>query len=273
MKKIAFVGAGAMAEALVKGLITAELLPAEDIWLTNHANEERLHELHTAYGVTVTRDQTDLLKDADVIMLSMKPKDAEAALSSLKAAKLEPGQVIVSILAGIHTSFLESYLPFNQPVVRAMPNTSATILEAATAIAAGVHAGSEEMKIVSRLFKTVGEAVEVAEEDMDAVTAISGSGPAYLYYMMEALEEASSQVGLDENVGKQLLIQTFKGAAKMLEQSDLTPAQLRANITSAGGTTAAGISVLEEQDVKIAIQACVKAAADRSKEMGQAFNK
>jgi len=108
---------------------------------------------------------------------------------------------------------------------------------------------------------------------MDALTAISGSGPAYLYYMMEALEEASSQVGLDETVGKQLLIQTFKGAARMLEQSELTPAQLRENITSAGGTTAAGISVLEEQGVKAAIQACVKAAAARSKEMGQAFSK
>ncbi|MFP7477224.1 pyrroline-5-carboxylate reductase [Terribacillus saccharophilus] len=273
MNKIAFIGAGAMAEALVKGLIAAEQLPAKDIWLTNHANDERLQELHAAYGVTVTRDQTDLLKDADVIILSMKPKDAEAALTSLRAAKIEPGQIVLSILAGIHTSFLESYLPAHQPVVRAMPNTSATILEAATAIAAGVYAGNEEMKVVSRLFGTVGETVEVKEEDMDAVTAISGSGPAYLYYMMEALEEASSQVGLDETVSKQLLIQTFKGAAKMLEQSDLTPAQLRANITSAGGTTAAGISVLEEQGVKAAMRACVKAAADRSKEMGQAFSK
>lgn len=273
MKKIAFVGAGAMAEALVKGLIAAEHLPAKGIWLTNHANDARLQELHAAYGVTITRNQTALLKDADVIILSMKPKDAEVALTSLRAAKLEPGQIVVSILAGIHTSFLESYLPSNQPVVRAMPNTSATILEAATAIAAGVHAGSEDMKVVSSLFKTVGEAVEVEEEDMDAVTAISGSGPAYLYYMMEALEEASSQVGLDETVGKQLLIQTFKGAARMLEQSELTSAQLRANITSAGGTTAAGISVLEEQGVKAAVQACVKAAAARSKEMGQAFSK
>lgn len=272
MKKIAFVGAGAMAEALVKGLIAAEHLPAKGIWLTNHANDARLQELHAAYGVTITRNQTDLLKDADVIILSMKPKDAEAALSSLKAANLNSKQIVVSILAGIHTSFLESYLPSN-PVVRAMPNTSATILEAATAVAAGVHAGSEEMKVVSSLFNTVGETVEVEEEAMDAVTAISGSGPAYLYYMMEALEEASSQVGLDESVSKQLLIQTFKGAAKMLEQSELTPAQLRANITSAGGTTAAGISVLEEQGVKAAIQACVKAAAARSKEMGQAFSK
>lgn len=273
MKKIAFVGAGAMAEALVKGLIAAEQLPAEDIWLTNHANDARLQQLHAAYGVTVTRNQNDLLKDADVIILSMKPKDAEAALSSLKAANLESKQIVVSILAGIHTSFLESYLPSNQPVVRAMPNTSATILEAATAIAAGLHAGNGRMKVVSSLFKTVGKAVEVKEEDMDAVTAISGSGPAYLYYMMEALEEASSQIDLDATVGKQLLIQTFKGVAKMLEQSDLTPAQLRANITSAGGTTAAGISVLEEQGVKTAIQACVKAAAARSKEMGQAFTK
>ena len=273
MKKISFIGAGAMAEALVKGLIAAEQLPAEAIWLTNHANEGRLQELHTGYGVSVTRNRTDLLKDADVIILSMKPKDVEAAMLYLKEAKLKPGQIVVSVLAGIHTSFLEKYLPEGQPVVRVMPNTSATILEAATAVAAGVHADSHDMQAVISLFETVGTAVQVEEDEMDAVTAISGSGPAYLYYMMEALEEASTQVGLDESIGKQLLIQTFKGAAKMLEQSDLTPAQLRANITSAGGTTAAGIGVLDEQGVKAAIQACVQAAAARSKEMGQAFTK
>ncbi|MFP7493241.1 pyrroline-5-carboxylate reductase [Terribacillus saccharophilus] len=273
MKKIAFIGAGAMAESLVKGILTAEQLPAEAIWLTNHANDERLEEMHHAYGVSVTRNQTDLLIDADVILLSMKPKDAEAAMAYLKESNLKPDQIIVSMLAGIPTSFLEEHLPEGQPVVRVMPNTSATILEAATAIAAGVHAGNREMQVVHELFHTVGAVVQVKEEDMDGVTAISGSGPAYLYYLMEALEEAGKQVGLEESVGKQLLIQTFIGAAKMLEQSELTPAQLRANITSAGGTTAAGISVLEEQGVKAAIQACVQAAAARSKEMGQAYTK
>jgi pyrroline-5-carboxylate reductase len=273
MDKIAFIGAGAMTEAIVKGVIKAELLPAHHIWVTNHANEERLQRMHAAYGVMVTRNQDDLLQETDIIILSVKPKDAEQALRSLGNAQLRKQQIVVSLMAGITTAYVESFLPAGQPVVRVMPNTSATILEAATAIAAGTYTDAQQMQTVERLFGTVGSAVEVGEESMDAVTAISGSGPAYIYYLMEALEEASSQIGLDEEVGKQLLIQTFKGAAAMLEQSELSPAQLRANITSAGGTTAAGISVLEEQRVKAAVTACVQAAAARSKQMGQAYSK
>ncbi|WP_077305944.1 pyrroline-5-carboxylate reductase [Terribacillus halophilus] len=273
MDKIAFIGAGAMTEAIVKGVIKAELLPASHIWMTNHANEERLQRMHATYGVTVTRNQADLLKKTDIIILSVKPKDAEQALLSLGEAQLGKEQVVVSLMAGITTAYLESFLPAGQSVIRVMPNTSATILEAATAIAAGTHATKQQLQLVQQLFWTVGSAIEVGEESMDAVTAISGSGPAYIYYLMEALEEASFQVGLDEKIGKQLLIQTFKGAAAMMEQSELSPAQLRANITSAGGTTAAGISVLEEQNVKAAVTACVQAAAARSKEMGQAYSK
>ncbi|QXE01726.1 pyrroline-5-carboxylate reductase [Terribacillus sp. DMT04] len=273
MDKIAFIGAGAMTEAIVRGVIKAELLPASHIWVTNHANEERLQHMQAAYGVTVTRNQIDLLQETDIIILSVKPKDAEQALHSLGKAQLKKQQIVVSLMAGITSAYLESFLPVGQPVIRVMPNTSATILESATAIAAGTFTDKHQLQLVQQLFGTVGSAVEVGEESMDAVTAISGSGPAYIYYLMEALEEASLKVGLDEEVGKQLLIQTFKGAAAMLEQSDLSPAQLRANITSAGGTTAAGISVLEEQHVKAAVTACVQAAAARSKEMGQAYSK
>ncbi|SNZ02177.1 pyrroline-5-carboxylate reductase [Terribacillus aidingensis] len=273
MDKIAFIGAGAMTEAIVKGVIKAELLPAPHIWVTNHANEERLQRMHAVYGVTVTRNQNELLQETDIIILSVKPKDAEQALRSLGVAQLGKQQIVVSLMAGITTAYLESFLPAGQPVIRVMPNTSATILEAATAIAAGTYTDKQQLQLVKRLFGTVGSAVEVGEELMDAVTAISGSGPAYIYYLMEALEEASSQVGLDEDIGKQLLIQTFKGAAAMLEQSELSSAQLRANITSAGGTTAAGIAVLENQNVKAAVKACVQAAAVRSKEMGQAYSK
>jgi pyrroline-5-carboxylate reductase len=273
MDKIAFIGAGSMTEAILKGVIKAELLPAPHIWLTNHANEERLQQMHATYGVTVTRNQIDLLQEADIIILSVKPKDAEQVLLRLGNAQLRKEQIVVSLMAGITTAYLQTFLPAGQPVIRVMPNTSATILEAATAITAGAYADRQHMQLIQRLFGTVGSAVEVGEESMDAVTAISGSGPAYIYYLMEALEEASTQVGLDEEIGKQLLIQTFKGAAAMLEQSELSPAQLRANITSAGGTTAAGISVLERKNVKAAVQACVQAAVARSREMGQANSK
>jgi pyrroline-5-carboxylate reductase len=270
MEKIAFIGAGSIAEAIIKGVIHNKLIPADHIWVTNAQNWLRLKELHTKYGVQpISLDNLNLcLEVVDTIVLAFKPKDVLTGLERLKQYKLE-GKRVVSVIAGVPTALIETILDVpNLSVIRAMPNTSCAVGESATAVTRGSFVSDADLNAVIDLFEAVGIVEEVPEQDMDAITGLSGSGPAYVYYMIEALVEAGVKVGLERETVKRLVYQTVVGAARMLQEADEEPAVLRKHITSPAGTTAAGIAVLSERGFPEAVIEAVCKATDRAHELG-----
>ncbi|WP_117167973.1 pyrroline-5-carboxylate reductase [Paraliobacillus sediminis] len=266
--KIAFIGAGSMAEALIAGIIKSKVLESTQIVVTNRANEVRLKDLSNLYNVQTTHEIKSAVESADAIFLAMKPKDVSGALAEIKPF-LSDEQVIISVLAGIPSQFITENLGLNLSVIRAMPNTSATIGYSATALTGGSFVRQEQMNLVTELFETVGTVTIVEEEQMHVVTAISGSGPAYFYYIVEAMEKAAQDGGLDQQHAKELINQTILGAAQMLQQAEEDPVTLRKRITSPGGTTESGIKALDKHEVNKAFEAAVKQAAQRSEELGK----
>ena len=266
------IGAGSMAEALISGMVTDHLLEASHIWVKNRSNQERLQELKSTYGVSATYNLQELCRGADAIILAMKPKDALNALVSIKET-LEPPTVIISVLAGVSLSSIEKILDKPMAIVRAMPNTSATIGKSATALAGNKLVSNEASIMVEKIFQTVGLTKFVKEEQLDAVTGLSGSGPAYIYYLFEALEKGAVDLGLDRELAKDLIIQTFLGAAEMLSKTSKSACQLRKEVTSPGGTTEAGLRVLADMGVEQAFINCINEAATQSKRLGESISK
>jgi pyrroline-5-carboxylate reductase len=267
MKKLVFVGAGSMAEAMISGIGASGLLPGEQMWVTNKQDTNRLKTLEQKYGIRATYDYGELFYDADAVVLAMKPKDAAAAIEGIKAY-LTDGILIISVLAGVSTEAIEAAAGKSLAVARAMPNTSAAIGKSATALAVNEHVTGMQKMLVKELFNTVGLTAIVKETQLDAVTGLSGSGPAYIYYLVEAMEKSAAEIGLEKQTAKQLIIQTLLGAAEMLAKSDKGPAQLRFEVTSPGGTTEAGISILEQYSVQSAFISCIKEATAQSKRLG-----
>lgn len=265
MKKIAFIGAGSMAEAIIAGVVKNEVVPADAIYVTNHSNEERLTRLHKQYGVTPFREMTNI-QDVDVIIFATKPNQITDVLPQYATL---PNAVIVSVLAGTPISTFETIFP-NQAVARVMPNTSATIGESASGIAWNTKVTDEAKRWVTSLVEAIGIVQEVEEEQLHTVTGLSGSGPAYVYFFVEALEAAAIREGLDQTTARKLAVQTIKGAALMLDETREEPATLRERVTSPNGTTAAGLEALREHQFEQTIHACVRAAKQRSIELGKA---
>ncbi|MFP7296357.1 pyrroline-5-carboxylate reductase [Neobacillus niacini] len=271
-KKIAFLGAGSMAEAMISGIVQSKKLPAKNIIVTNRSNNHRLKELQRKYGITgVKRDNLDLI-NVDIIVLAMKPKDAETSLQSFSDS-LKPNQLILSVLAGISTSFIEKKVPFGQQVIRVMPNTSSMIGESATAISPGNHTSVQNISLVQELLQSIGEVYEIPEEKMDIFTGIAGSGPAYFYYLMEQMEKEAQKSGLNSLIIRKIIAQTVVGAAKMIQEQDTSPEVLRENVTSPNGTTAAGLEALKGNGGGKAITEAIKHAAKRSKEISLQLEK
>jgi pyrroline-5-carboxylate reductase len=268
IKKIAFIGAGSMAEAIISGMINSNFIQAEKIIVTNRANQERLNELQEQYQVQCTHDKEKVIKNADIIILSMKPADVKSAIDLIKEY-MNSNQLIISVIAGISTDYLSTLIHKEVPVIRAMPNTSASIGFSATALSKGKNVSDQHIKMSESLFQTIGTTVIVAEEDMHTVTAISGSGPAYVYYLVEAMEKAAIEAGLDQDIATSLIAQTVLGAGEMLQHSGKSASTLRKNITSPAGTTEAGIKTLAKYDFEKVIMECVKNASNRSVELGQ----
>jgi pyrroline-5-carboxylate reductase len=267
MKKLVFVGAGSMAEAMISGIEASGLLPGEHIWATNKQDTDRLKLLEHKYGIKATYDLEMLFKDADAVVLAMKPKDAAAAVREIKSY-LPEGMLIISVLAGVSIAAIETAAEKSLAVARAMPNTSAAIGKSATALAVNSNVSEAQKMLIQELFNTIGLTTIVEEYQLDAVTGLSGSGPAYIYYLVEAMEQSAAEIGLDKQTAKQLIIQTLLGAAEMLTKSDKEPAQLRFEVTSPGGTTEAGISILEQHGVQSAFISCIKEATAQSKRLG-----
>ncbi|RFU65625.1 pyrroline-5-carboxylate reductase [Peribacillus glennii] len=268
MSKIAFIGAGSMAEAIISGMVAKNLVEPGEIHVTNRSDKERLAFLQSRYEVTVSESLEMLLNDADVVFLAVKPKDI---LRAMEAAKpyINEEMLLISVAAGVDTASLEGIISKKVAIIRAMPNTSAAVGESATAIAANQYTNQPDLDLARKLFETIGSVTNVKEDQLNAVTGLSGSGPAYIYYLVEAMEKSSVTIGLDRETAKQLIIQTLIGAAAMLTNSDKPPAVLRKEVTSPGGTTEAGIKVLEENGVQEALISCIQEAAMQSKRLGE----
>lgn len=267
VKKVTFIGAGSMAEAIMAGMINTQFLTSDQIIVTNKENEERLEELQEKYGVITTQDKKFALHETDLVVLATKPYDLELAIEDIKP-HIQQDQLIVSVIAGICTDFIVERLAQNIAVIRSMPNTSATIGYSATAITKGKYATDEHINIAKEVFSAIGTVSIVEEDQMHIVTGISGSGPAYVYYLVEAMEKAAVEHGLDQAVAKQLITQTVIGAGNMLKHTTESVSTLRENVTSPNGTTAAGLDTLADFNFQQAVTSCVENATKRSRELG-----
>ncbi len=260
---LAVLGAGKMGEALLSGLIRAGRSPAD--LLATARRPERATQLRERYGLSVVSTE-DAAERAETLVLAVKPQDMAALLDSL-AGHVRPGQLVISGAAGITTEFLAARLPAGTPVVRVMSNTPMLVDEAMSAISAGSHAGEEHLRRAEAVFSAVGRTIRVPESQQDAVTALSGSGPAYFFYLVEAMTDAGILLGLPRAVAHDLIVQTAIGAAVMLRDTGEHPVTLREAVTSPAGTTINAIRELERHGVRAALLAALEAARDRSREL------
>lgn len=266
-RTIGFLGAGSMAEALISGLIAQGVVQPEQLLVTNRANRERLADLAGRYGVRIGETKAQVAAESDVLVLACKPKDVGDLLAEVRE-QTRVGQILLSVAAGVTTEFIAERVAPGVQVLRAMPNTSSQVGESASAFCLGAGAGQEARLVGQAIMGAVGMAVEVPESLMDAVTGLAGSGPAYIYLLIEALVEAGCAVGLPENVARDLTVQTLKGAVKMVAETGEDPAVLRQKVTSPNGTTAAGLQVLQAAGFREALIGCVARATERSRELG-----
>jgi pyrroline-5-carboxylate reductase len=263
--KIAFIGGGNMAEALVKGLLKGTV-PAAAM-LVAEPNEQRRRLLAERYGVGVTDDNGAAVRFGEMLVLAVKPQLLDEVLSGI-AAGFTGDRLLISILAGIATDTLEGYFDGRPRVVRAMPNTPALVGEGATALCAGRFARPDDLQMARRLFEAVGIVQMVGETQMDAVTGLSGSGPAYVFTVIEALADGGVQQGLPRETALALAVQTVLGSARLVRETGSHPAVLRDQVCSPGGTTIAAMKSLEERGLRAALMEAVASAARRSRELG-----
>jgi len=268
--RLIFYGAGSMAEAIMRGLLDRGLTQPEQIGVMNRQNADRLNELSDRYGVRPAIDvnaKQTMLREADVIFLTMKPKDAAEAIKRLSGIAA-PHQLIVSVIAGLSISTMESLFGRKMAIVRTMPNTSSTIGLGATGISFSSSVTAEQKTIAEAMFQSVGLTAVVDEPLLDVVTGVSGSGPAYVYYMMEAMIEAGRKLGLTGDAARELTVQTVLGAASMVKATGENPAELRRKVTSPNGTTQAALETLDAHGFSEGIVKAVERAAERAAELG-----
>ncbi|MHA7963455.1 pyrroline-5-carboxylate reductase [Paenibacillus sp. CAU 1782] len=268
---VCFYGAGSMSEAILRGMLQKKLLAPQRVSMLNRSGGERLAELKRLYDVTTLLDgstKEELLGKADIIFLAMKPKDAAEALVQLNGL-LSPKTLIISVIAGLSIETMSFLLGGNQPIVRCMPNTSSTIGLGATGISYSSSVSQEQREITETIFSSFGIHAVVDENLQGAITGLSGSGPAYVYYFMEAMIEAASQLGIERETAHHLILQTVTGAAEMVRLTGEKPEDLRRKVTSPGGTTQAAIEVLSQQDWSGTFIKAMFRAAERAGEMGR----
>lgn len=262
--KVVFIGAGNMAEAIAGGMVRAEFCAAEKIVMTD-IRSERLSDLEADLGVSTSADNS-VVKNAEILVLAVKPQIMNDVLEDI-APVLRKETLVISIAAGITAEKIERALGEGTRVIRVMPNTPALIGQGASGIAAGSLADEADLEVAETILGCVGETVRVDEKDLDAVTALSGSGPAYVFYLLESMLAAAEEMGLEKETARTLALQTVEGAARLMKDSGEEAAELRAKVTSKGGTTFAAMTSMEESGVKPAIIKALKAAQMRSKEL------
>jgi pyrroline-5-carboxylate reductase len=266
-KKIGLIGGGNMGEALVKGLLQSGQFDTSQVTVSD-ISRDRLDYLQDKYQLSTLSENGRVARGSEVIILAVKPQQIGDVLNEING-HLEHLPLVISIAAGVTIAAIEQGLSKPVPVVRVMPNTPALVLTAATAIAGGSHAKSDHLATARVLFESVGLVVEVDEAHMDAVTGLSGSGPAYVYLFMEALTDAGVLMGLSRPVARALAVQTTLGAAKLAANSDSHLAALKDQITSPGGTTIHGLAVLEMGGMRGMLMEAVAEATQRSRELGK----
>jgi pyrroline-5-carboxylate reductase len=265
MAQTAILGAGVMGETVVSGLVRAGRKPSD--LLMSERRPARADELRERYGVEVVSN-IDAATKADTLMLVVKPQDMPDLLDEI-APVVKPGQLIISLAAGITTASIEARLPEGVPVVRVMPNTPALVDEGMAAISRGSNCDEAHLQEAEELLKATGKVMRVPEKQQDAVTAISGSGPAYLFFVVEAMIEAGVHLGLPRSTATELVIQTMVGSAKLLRETGEHPTVLRERVTSPGGTTAAAVRKLEDHKVRAAFMTALESARDRSRSLAR----
>ena len=268
-KTIAFLGSGNMAEALVKGLLRAHVAdPAEIICTDRRA--ERGPELTHRYGVRFQKDNLAAVREAGIVVLSVKPQAMNKLLEEIKPA-LDQSKLVISIAAGVPIEAIERKVGHGVRIIRTMPNTPALVGAGATAMAPGEHATEDDLTQARALFEAVGMAVVVEEPLLDAVTGLSGSGPAYIFLIIEALADGGVKAGLARDQAQELAAQTVLGSAKLLIETGEHPGRLKDQVTSPGGTAIAGLHTLEAGGLRTTLMDAVEAATNRSRELGKKF--
>jgi len=262
MQRIAIIGGGRIGEALLAGLLSAGW---SDIVVTSR-RAERVAELAERHGVDATTSNGDAVRGAAIVVIAVKPQDIDALLDDIGPV-LVPEQTVISVAAAIRTARIEAKLAEGVPVVRAMPNAPSTVHEGMAGIAPGAHAGDPQLAVAEDVLSHLGRVVRVPEDAMDAITAVSGSGPAYFALLAEAMIEAGILLGLSREISTTLVVQTMLGTAKQLRDEGMHPVELRESVTSPGGTTIAAIRELEQAGVRAAFLNAIQAAMTRAREL------
>ena len=270
-KKLGFIGGGNMAEAMIKGLLSASFIEAKNIFVSEPSEAKR-DTLHAEYKIKVSADNRELVKKCDILILAVKPQIFQEVLVDI-CSLVDSDKLVISIAAGVPISIIDDALRGDKnkkfSIVRTMPNTPALVQEGVTAIASGQHVSKTDVKIAHRIFEAVGRTVDVEEDQLDAVTGLSGSGPAYIFMLIEALSDAGVKMGLSREVSTTLTIQTVLGSAKLARESGKHPGELKDMVTSPGGTTISGLHALEEGSLRTTLMNAVEDATLRSRELGQ----
>jgi pyrroline-5-carboxylate reductase len=266
-RRICVLGAGKAGEALVAGLLSSGWSKPADIVATAR-HQERIDELSKRYGIEGTLDNVAAVEGAQVVVIAVKPQDIEGLLGDVGAA-LDSSQTVLSIAAAIPTELIERHMGDGVPVVRAMPNAPVTVHEGMAGVTGGAHATEEHVALAEEVLGSVGRSVRVDEAYMDAVTAVSGSGPAYFALLAESMIEAGILLGLSREVSTDLVVQTMLGTAKLLRDEKMHPVELREMVTSPGGTTISAIRELEQAGVRVAFLNAIQAAMKRSRELAE----
>ena len=264
-RRIAVLGAGKIGEALISGLLSSEWRSPGEIVATGR-RPDHLSELHERYGIRTTLSNPDAAARAALVVVAVKPQDIDVLLAAVRDV-ITPEQTVLSIAAAIPTAAVERRLAEGVPVVRAMPNTPSVVHEGIAGLCAGAHAGEAHLKLAEEALLHLGAVVRVAEPYMDAVTAVSGSGPAYFALLSEAMIEAGILLGLAREISTQLVVQTMLGTAMQLREQKMHPVELREMVTSPGGTTIAAIRELEIAGVRAAFLNAIQAAMNRAREL------
>jgi pyrroline-5-carboxylate reductase len=266
-RKVAFLGGGKMGEALISGLIRSGGRREDEVIVTARRGK-RANELADRYGIEATLSNPEAVEWADAVFLMVKPQDMDTLLEQMAAA-VKPDQLVVTFAAGIRTSFVEAAVPRGTPVVRVMSNVAVEVDEAMSVASPGKAAGAEHLEFVEELLSYVGRVIRLDEAHMDAITATSGSGPAYFFLLAEAMIDACILLGLSRDVATELIVQTMLGSAKMLRDTQKHPVMLREMVTSPGGTTISAIRELEQAGVRAAFLNAIHAARDRSAQLAK----
>ena len=269
---ISFIGAGNMASAIIGGLIEKGMRPSNI--LASDPSEDKLSQMSQALGIRTTTDNLEAVNKADIVLLCVKPQVLEVVIEPIQTAIASHAPLVVSIAAGIEVASLQQWLGEQAAIVRVMPNTPAQVLEGASGLYATEKVSAEQKRAIEAVFSAIGVARWVDSEDLiHAVTAVSGSGPAYFFLMISEMAKAGEALGLSIDDAKQLAAQTALGAAKMVLESDLSANQLKQNVMSPGGTTERAIQVFENEGLPELVDKAMRACADRSKEMAELLGK